>query len=111
MLNFTPSVFHIKGLKLKNLKNAQITNCELFNCEIDGAELCNFEDTIFIGVKMKGKWYGNNHKQSSEKEIFENCEHLAEHDTSNFTNVLDFNKIKQKNCNNEMSKDIGKAGE
>lgn len=92
----------INGITFKNIKKKAIENCFLFNCEIDGAEECSFAETKFEGCVLKGKWKKNAHPQLKRRDIFINCTHTEEHELSSFDNVTDFEKIKQKDCSNNI---------
>ena len=93
----------------KNLKKAAISDCEITNCEFDGVELCFLENTIFKECRFKGKWFGNTHAQSEIRDIFINCDHKEEHESSGFTNVKDFHKIKGVEGGKLNSNDMGET--
>ena len=92
----------IDNVKFTNLKGKGIIGVTLYKCEIDGPEECNFEDTIFEQCTLKGIWKHNNHKQKTQREIFNLCDHKEKHEHSAFGNVKDFDKIKESNSSNDM---------
>ena len=96
---FLPVEMNGTGQTLKNLnKKNKFQNLIMKGFTIDGADIVNFEHTIFKDCKFKGKITKCNFMQPSERDIFDdNCViDTADWEINVIDNVKDKDKMKKK---------------